>query len=48
MVNFILGVSLTLNLILVITIFLYFKTQKNIKKNLFCSDEELDDMLDRL
>lgn len=56
MVNFILGISLTLNVVIVIAIFLYFKIkafgvakiQKDFEKNFFCSDDELDDMLDRL
>ena len=56
MVNFILGISLTLNVVIIIAIILYFKiksfgmvkVQKDFEKKFFCSDNELDDMLDRL
>lgn len=55
MVNLILGISLTLNVIAIIGIFIYFKVKvlgfKKFQKELeskFCTDEELDNMLDRL
>lgn len=55
MVNLILGISLTLNVITIIGVFIYFKVKvlgfKKFQKELeskFCSDKELDDMLDRL
>lgn len=56
MINFILGISLTLNIVIVTGIIIYFKiksfglakVQKDFEKKFFCSDEELNDMLDRL
>ena len=56
MINFILGISLTLNIVMIISVFLYFKiksfgmakVQKDFEKKFFCSNDELDDMLDRL
>ena len=56
MINFILGISLTLNIVMIIAVFLYFKIksfgivkiENDFKNKFFCSDDELDDMLDRL
>ena len=55
MVNLVLGISLTLNVIVVIGIFIYIKIKvsgiKKIQKdfdNIFCTDKEYNDMLDRL
>lgn len=55
MINLILGISLTLNVIMIVGIFIYLKIKvlgmKKIQKEFeskFCTDDELNDMLDRL
>lgn len=56
MTNLILGISLTLNVITILGLFIYLKIktlgvkkmQKDMMKNFFCTDEELDDALEKL
>ena len=56
MINLILGISLTLNVVFIIGIFFYLKiksfgiakVQKDLANKLFATDDELEDMLDRL
>lgn len=56
MFNIIFGVSITLNVVLIVGIFIYFKikalgmkkVQKEFFDNFFCTDKELEDMLDSL
>lgn len=56
MFNILFGVSITLNIVLIVGIFIYFKikalgmkkVQKDFLDKLFCTDKELDDMLDSL
>lgn len=55
MINLILGISLTLNIIFFIVLFFYFKVKlfgfKSLTRDLkstFYSDNDLNDMLDRL
>lgn len=56
MFNILFGVSITLNIVLIVGLFIYFKIkalgikkfQKDFMKNFYCSDEEFDDMLEKL
>lgn len=56
MLNLILGISLTLNAVLILVIFLYFKikafglkkVQNDFMNKYFIKDDELDDMLNNL
>lgn len=56
MINLLLGISLTLNIVFIVGIFLYFKiktfgikkVQKEMANKFFIKDDELDDMLDKL
>ena len=55
MINIILVISLTLNIIFIIVAYFYIKYKvlginklKKESENKFCTDEELDNMLDRL
>lgn len=56
MINLILGISLTLNAIFIIGILIYFKikayglkkVQKEFASKFFASDDDIDDMLNKL
>lgn len=56
MFNILFGVSITLNIVLIVGIFIYFKikalgikkVQKDFLSNFYCTDKDLDDMLDSL
>jgi len=56
MFNILFGISITLNIILIVGIFLYFKirvlgikkVQKKFLDSLYCTDKEFDDMLNNL
>ena len=56
MFNIFFGVSITLNIVLIVGIFIYFKikafgikkVQNDFLSKFYCSDEELDDMLNKL
>ena len=56
MINLILGISLTLNVVFIVGIIIYFKVktfglkkvQNELASKFFASDDELNDMLDRL
>lgn len=51
MLNILFGVSITINIIFILGIFIYFKIKKSTKKifnSNFCTDAELEDMLSRL
>ena len=56
MFNILFGVSITLNVVLVIAIFIYSKikafgikkVQKDFFNDFFCTDDELDTMLEKL
>ena len=56
MINLILGISLTLNVVFIVGIIIYFKiksfglakVQKDLASKFFASDDEIDDVMDRL
>lgn len=56
MFNILFGVSITLNVVLVVGIFIYFKikalgikkVQKDFMSKFYCTDEEFDEMLNNL
>ena len=56
MINLILGISLTLNVVTILGVLIYFKIksfgmkkfQDDLAKKFFTSDSEIDEMLDRL
>lgn len=47
MINFILGISLTINFICGLVVYMVIKKKKALKGD-FCSDTELNDMLSKL
>lgn len=56
MYNILFGVSITLNVVLIVGIYIYFKikafgmkkVQKEFLNKFYCTDDELDDMLKKL